>query len=162
MDPIDRDLLAVLERGLPVTREPFAEIGRVIGIAESDVLERLKRLKTEGVIRRFKARIDQRKVGILANALVAWHVPADRRDEAGARLSQFPGVTHCYERRPVPGRWDYTHYTVHHGCNRRDVATEVKKVAEILGLDEYTMIFSTAELKRVPAVRVSENGGDLT
>ena len=161
MDLIDRDLLAVLEQGLPVAREPFAEIGRRLGIPESEVLDRLRQLKSNGVIRRFKARIDQRKVGIVANALVAWHVPGDRYDEAGARLALFPGITHCYERRPVPGRWDYTHYTVHHGSGRKEVAAEVKKIAELTGLKEYTIIFSTEELKRVPAVRVRENGGEL-
>ncbi len=161
MDQTDRDLLAELERGLPVTREPFAGIGSRLGIPESEVLERLQRLRSEGVIRRFRARIDQRKLGILANALVAWHVPRDRTEDVGARLARCPGVTHCYERRPVPGRWDYTHYTVHHAGSRQDVTAEVKRCAEMSGLDEYTIIFSTEELKRVPAVRVRENGGEL-
>jgi siroheme decarboxylase len=161
MDPVDRDLLAVLEQGLPITREPFAVIGHRLGIPEPEVLERLDRLKRQGVIRRFRARIDQRKAGIMANALVAWRVPGDRCDEAGARLALFPGVTHCYERRPVPGRWDYSLYTVHHGSTRGDVEAEVRECAEATGLDEYTVIFSTKELKRVPAVRVRENGGGL-
>ena len=161
MDPIDRDLLAALEKGLPVAREPFAEIGCRFGIPESEVLDRLHQLKSSGVIRRFKARIDQRKMGITANALVAWRVPPGRGDEAGKSLAAFPGVTHCYERGAVPGRWDYTHYTVHHGRSRDDVTTEVKKCAEMTELDEYTVIFSTEELKRVPAARVSENRGDL-
>jgi DNA-binding Lrp family transcriptional regulator len=161
MDTVDRDLLAALERGLPVTPEPFAEIGRRLDIPESEVLDRLHRLKSSGVIRRFRARIDQRKVGIIANALVAWQVPPGRSDDAGARLARCPGVTHCYERRPVPGRWDYTHYTVHHGSSRETVAAEVETCAEMTELEKYTIIFSTEELKRVPAVRVRENGGDL-
>jgi siroheme decarboxylase len=161
MDPLDRDLLAVLEEGLPVIPEPFADIGRRLGIPEDEVLKRLQRLKSDGVIRRFKARIDQQKVGITANALVAWMVPGDMSDTAGERLARFPGVTHCYERRPVPGRWEYTCYTVHHGKSRQDVTEEVKNIAETAGLDEYTVIFSTMELKRVPAVRIGENGGTL-
>jgi siroheme decarboxylase len=161
MDPVDRDLLAVLEKGLPVTREPFAAIGSQLGIPEPEVLERLDQLKRQGVIRRFRARINQRKAGIMANALVAWQVPGDRRDEAGASLAMFPGVTHCYERRPVPGRWDYSLYTVHHGSTRGDVEAEVRVCAEAAGLDEYMVIFSTEELKRVPAVRIRENGSGL-
>jgi DNA-binding Lrp family transcriptional regulator len=161
MDRTDRELLALLEKGLPLTPEPFAEVGRALGIPESAVLERLHRMKDQGVIRRFRARIDQRKVGIVANALVAWHVPGERPDEAGAALALAPGVTHCYERRPVPGRWDYTHYTVHHGSSREAVAAEVAHCADLTGLDDYILIFSTAELKRVPAVRIGENGGDL-
>lgn len=161
MDATDRDLLAALEGGLPVTPEPFAAIGRRLNMPESEVLDRLHRLKSSGVIRRFKARIDQRKVGIMANALVAWQVPPDRSRDAGDRLARCPGVTHCYERRPVPGRWDYTHYTVHHGSSRENVAAEIEKCAEMTELENYTVIFSTEELKRVPAVRVRENGGDL-
>jgi DNA-binding Lrp family transcriptional regulator len=161
MDAPDRELLAALENGLPVTREPFAEIGRRLGMPESEILDRLHRMKSSGVIRRFKARIDQRKVGITANALVAWRVPPGRGDEAGKSLAAFPGVTHCYERGAVPGRWDYTHYTVHHGMSRSDVTTEVKRCSEMTRLTEYIVIFSTEELKRVPAARVSENRGEL-
>ena len=43
----------------------------------------------------------------------------------------------------------------------QDVTAEVKRCAEMSGLYEYTIIFSTEELKRVPAVRVGENGGEL-
>jgi len=161
MDALDRDLLIALEPGLPVTREPFAEIGRRLGIPESAVLDRLQRLRGDGVIRRFRARIDQRKVGVTENALVAWRVSEERSGETGVLLAQCPGVTHCYERRPVPGRWDYTHYTVHHAGSRKEVIAEVERCARTAGLDEYTVIFSTEELKRVPAVRVRENGGDL-
>jgi len=113
------------------------------------------------VIRRFRARIDQRKAGITANALVAWRMNGHGTNDAGDRLATFPGVTHCYERKPVPGRWEYTHYTVHHGSSREDVAAEVKKIADATGLDDYIMIFSTEEFKRVPAVRIRENGGNL-
>jgi DNA-binding Lrp family transcriptional regulator len=161
MDTLDRDLLIELENGLPVTREPFAEIGRRLGISESAVLDRLQSLKRDGVIRRFRARIDQRKAGVTENALVAWRVPEERSREAGALLARCPGVTHCYERRPVPGRWEYTHYTVHHAGSRKEVMAEVEQCAQMAGLDEYTVIFSTEELKRVPAVRIRENGGDL-
>ncbi len=161
MDQTDRNLLQELERGLPATPEPFFDIGILLGISESEVLDRLHRLKNEGVIRRFKARIDQRKVGIMANALVAWRIPAARHEDAGASLATFPGVTHCYERMPVQDLWEYTHYTVHHGSSRQDVTAEIEKIAELTELNEYIIIFSTEEFKRVPAVRVGENGGEL-
>src|SRR5512136_213486 len=122
MDPLDRELLAVLEQGLPVVPEPFAAVGRLLGIPEAEVIARIGEMERTGVIRRFRARIDQRKAGISANALVAWRVPACRHDEAGPSLARSPSATHVYERRPVPGRWDYTHYTVHHGSSREEVA----------------------------------------
>jgi siroheme decarboxylase len=158
MDPSDVRLLRELERGLPLVPAPFAEIGKRLDLTESDVIERVRHLKEGGIIRKFRARIDQRKLGITANALVAWK-PAER--DIGDLLAAFPAVTHCYERRPVPGWWEYTHYTVHHGYTRDQVLDEVKSVAEKVGCPDYTVLFSTREFKRVPNVRMRENGSGI-
>jgi DNA-binding Lrp family transcriptional regulator len=157
MDPIDIRLLRELEHGLPLVSDPFEEIGKRLGLTGSEVMERIRLLKEAGVIRKFRARIDQRKVGITANALVAWR-PAGSGDGLGNNLAAFPSVTHCYERRPVPGRWEYTHYTVHHGYSKDQVLDEVKAVAEKTGCPDYAVLFSTCEFKRVPNVRMRENG----
>lgn len=161
MDPTDTRLLAVLEKGLPLVAAPFDVIGREVGIPEREVIDRLRHLKESGIIRRFRARIDQRLLGITANALVAWNpYPADG-GQTGMRLAAVPGVTHCYERRPVPGRWDYTWYTVHHGYNRDEVLAEIAAVAREVGCPDYRVLFSTREYKRVPNVRIRENGGGV-
>ena len=78
--------------------------------------------------------------------------------EMGSRLASYPSVTHCYERRPVAGRWDYSLYTVHHGFSRKEVEEEVRQIAEQTGLSRYLILFSTEEFKRVPNVRIRENG----
>jgi DNA-binding Lrp family transcriptional regulator len=162
MDPIDVQLIRELEGGLPFVPTPFEEIGKQLGLTGDEVVERIGRLKEAGIIRKFRARIDQRKVGITANALVAWKPARAGRDNPGNLLSVFPAVTHCYERRPVPGRWEYTHYTVHHGYSRDQVLDEVKAVAEKIGCPDYTILFSTREFKRVPNVRMRENGGGVS
>ncbi|MDP3564418.1 MAG: AsnC family transcriptional regulator [Methanoregula sp.] len=161
MDPVDVQLLRELEHGLLLVPAPFEEIGKRLGLGEDEVMERIRHLKKDGIIRKFRARIDQRKVGITANALVAWKfLNADGRD-LGKLLAAFPFVTHCYERTPVPGRWEYTHYTVHHGYSRDGVNNEVRMMAEqISGLD-FRILFSTREFKRVPNVRIGENGGGV-
>jgi len=160
MDALDRELLAGLEAGLPLTSEPFETLGRRLDITGTEVRDRLGRLRNEGIIRRFRARIDQRKLGINANAIVGWKVPEERREEVGLLFAAHPCVTHCYERRPVPGRWDYTLYTVHHRADRDLVAGEVRDLAAAAGVSDYTIIFSSKELKRVPAVRIWENGSE--
>jgi len=162
MDPIDVHLLGELERGLPFVPAPFEEIGQRLGITGYEVVTRIRHLKESGIIRKFRARIDQRKVGITANALVAWKPVGAGDAELGKLLAAFPSVTHCYERRPVPGRWEYTHYTVHHGYSKDKVLDEVKAVAEKIHCPDYLVLFSTREFKRVPNVRMRENGGDLT
>lgn len=161
MEPRDLQVLAALEGGLPLVPDPYGEIGRKLGMSGDEVLERVQTLRDAGIIRRFRARINQRLLGITANALVAWHCNGQAAEQAGAILSAFPGVTHCYERQPVPGRWDYTLYTVHHGFSREEVQEEVRMIADRAGLHEYVVLFSTDEFKRVPNVRIRENGGGI-
>jgi DNA-binding Lrp family transcriptional regulator len=162
LDPLDVRLLQELEKGLPLVPEPFEEIGKRIGLAGAEILERIRILHASGAIRKFRARINQRLVGISANALVAWR-PADTiKNDIGPLLAAFPCVTHCYERHPVPGRWEYSHYTVHHGYSRDAVLAEIKTIADHTGVTDYAVLFSTREFKRVPNVRIGENGGDMT
>ena len=158
MDPLDRRLLGELEGGLPFVPEPFHDIGNRLGISGEEVIERLQRLLSDGVIRKFKARINQRLIGISANALVAWKVPDTGDGDAGPLLASYPGVTHCYERTRVPGRWDYSLYTVHHGYTREEVLDEVREISEKSGIRDYVVLFSIKEFKRVPNVRIGENG----
>ena len=157
MDSADLTILAALEEGLPLVPEPFDEIGKRLGLSAEEVLARIQKLQKAGVIRRFRARINQRQVGISANALVAWHCNGTPAEKTGEILASFPSVTHCYERTPVPGRWEYSLYTVHHGRSREAVNDEVGKIAEISGLTDYLVLFSTEEFKRVPHVRIKEN-----
>jgi siroheme decarboxylase len=161
VDPADARLLRELEKGLPLVSEPYGEIGKRLGMNGDEVLGRIRTLQKAGIIRKFRARINQRLLRISANALVAWK-PAAPDGEIGSLLAAFPCVTHCYERRPVPGRWEFTHYTVHHGFSRGAVLAEVRTIADRIGVGDYAVLFSTEEFKRVPNVRISENGSDLT
>ena len=161
MDPTDRSLLKELESGLPLVSEPFDELGERLHISGTDVIQRLRQLKEDGIIRKFRARINQRRIGITANAVVAWEVPEAACPDLYPQFASFPGVSHCYLRRPVPGRWDYTLYTVHHGRSRTGVRAQVAQLAERTGVLTYVVLFSTEEFKRVPNVRIGENGGGL-
>jgi len=158
MDPNDLAILAALEEGLPLVPEPFAEIGKTLGLSAAEVLARTQHLLDAGVIRRFRARINQRRIGISANALVAWRCTGKPAGKTGELLASYPAVTHCYERRPLSGRWEYSLYTVHHGRSQGEVEDEVKKIAGDIGLSDYLLLFSTEEFKRVPHVRIKENG----
>ena len=104
MDPVDVCLLRELEHGLLPVPAPFEEIGKRVGLSGDEVLKRIRHLKEAGIIRKFRARIDQQKVGITANALVAWKPSGNREGDLGEQLAAYPCATHCYERQPVPGR----------------------------------------------------------
>ena len=160
LDPLDMDLLSELEKGLPLIKEPYEEIGTRLNLTGNEVLERIQNLRSAGIIRKFRARINQRRVGITANALVAWKRADSLKGEMGSLLASFPCVTHCYERLPVQGRWEYTIYTVHHGYSRDAVLAEIRSLADHIGVHDYVVLFSTEEFKRVPNVRIRENGSN--
>jgi DNA-binding Lrp family transcriptional regulator len=162
LDPPDMHLLSELGKGLPLVKEPYEEIGKRLNLTGSEILERIQKLRSAGIIRKFRARINQRRVGITANALVAWKCTDSQKGEIGSLLASYPCVTHCYERMPVPGRWEYTIYTVHHGYSRNAVLAEIRTLADRTGVHDYVVLFSTEEFKRVPTVRIGENGGNLT
>lgn len=161
MDPADHLLLQDLEKGLPLVPHPYAEVGAHVGMREDEVIGRIAALKDSRFIRRMRARINQRSVGIVANALTAWKIPKSEADSAGLLLSEYPGVTHCYERSPVPGRWEYTLYTVHHGWIHDQVLQEIAMIAEKTGYSEYIVLFSTDEYKRTLHTRVNDMKADL-
>ncbi len=154
MDAADLLLLAELEKGLPLVQSPYAVIGECLGMDEDEVLRRIGALKESRVIRRFRARINQRSLGIMANALVGWKTARLDADEAGLTLASMPGVTHCYRRSLYPERWEYAHYTVHHGWSREQVLAEIEMIAQKTGFSEYIVLFSTDEYKRTPHMSV--------
>jgi siroheme decarboxylase len=159
MDTVDMSLLIELQKGLPLVPEPYAAIGERLGLGEEEVLNRINSLKQNKVIRRFRARINQRSLGIVANALVGWNIPRSD-EETGIRLASMPGVTHCYRRRVYPGRWEYAFYTVHHGWSREQILSEVAIIAQKTGYSEYVVLFSTDEYKRTPHVIVQDRVAD--
>jgi len=158
MDQIDLTLLAELEKGLPLKERPFDIIGEALQSSSEEVISRIKKLRDLGVIRRFRARISQRKLGIVANALVAWKIPKQDTEMIGCQLASFNVVTHCYQRRVIPGRWEYSLYTVHHGRSEESVIHEVSLISDKIGYSDYLVLFSTEEYKRTPNVCIRNPG----
>ena len=97
MDDIDRKLLNLIQQDFPITAEPFAEVAAQLGIGETEVLERIGRLKEEGIIRRIGAVFDLRKFGF-ASTLCAARVPEEGVRKFAEIVNACPGVTHNYRR----------------------------------------------------------------
>ncbi|NLZ29815.1 MAG: Lrp/AsnC family transcriptional regulator [Methanomicrobiales archaeon] len=150
MNARDRDLLRRLLAGVPLVEEPYREIATELGMTEKEVIARIQALLSRGVIRRFAVRIDHRKAGILVNAMVAWRVPPGEVARVAGIMARSREVTHCYERIPVPGRWDYNLYSVLHGRRREEVDRSIDRLSRATGIDDYAVLVSTRELKRAP------------
>lgn len=98
LDEQDRRLLTFLQKEIPLAARPFRKIGEELGMTETDVLGRVRRLK-EGaeIIRQISAIFDTRNLGY-RSTLVAMKFDEEAVDEGARIINQHPGVSHNYKR----------------------------------------------------------------
>lgn len=104
LDAQDRSLLNRLQARIPLTAEPWQAIGEELGLKPGEVLERLKGLKEQGVIRRIGGVFNPAGLGY-AGRLYAMEVEESRFYQAAAVVNGFKGVTHNYRRRHRLNMW---------------------------------------------------------
>lgn len=122
-------LLTALQAGLPLVSRPYAEIGRRVGMDETEVIAYLAEWLATGLIKRLGVVVRHRHLGYVANAMVVWDVPDERVSEVGRRMSGFDYVTLCY-RRPRRGEdWPYNLFCMIHGKDRDKVLAQIDALA---------------------------------
>lgn len=104
IDAVDRALINALHGGFPIVERPFAAVARSLGLAEADVLARLRRLLEEGVLTRFGPLYDAERMGG-GVTLAALAVPPERLEAVAAIVGAFPEVAHNYERTHSLNMW---------------------------------------------------------
>ena len=92
--------LAELQRGIPLCPRPFEALARELDCAEAELLDFISRCRRAGLVRRFGAVFDTRRLGY-RSVLCAAAVPPDALDAVAEKVVPFRGVTHCYLREPV-------------------------------------------------------------
>lgn len=80
LDDIDRQLLTELQDDAD---RPNVELARIVGLSPAATLNRVRRLKESGVIRKIGAFVDQEQAGFPLRVFVS--VTLDRHDEASHR-----------------------------------------------------------------------------
>lgn len=103
-DAVDVKILNLIQDHLPVSSTPYADMGRALQLSEQEVIERLKKLKQQGHIRRIGAIFDSVQMGFYST-LCACKVEAGRLDEVAAVINAQPGVTHNYIRDNTRNLW---------------------------------------------------------
>jgi DNA-binding Lrp family transcriptional regulator len=97
LDDTDRTILNAIQSDFPLESRPFAAIGRRTGLTEAEVVDRVKRLKQDGVIRRIGGNFVPEKLGYVST-LCAASVPEERIDVFARAVNDYNGVTHNYIR----------------------------------------------------------------
>lgn len=104
LDQMDRRLLNLVQKEVPICPQPYQVIGDKLGISEQEVLERLEKLMQQDVIRRLGGVFDSRKLGY-KGTLCAIKVPPERIDEVAQVVNDYIGITHNYLRDHEYNMW---------------------------------------------------------
>ncbi|MGD8345034.1 MAG: AsnC family transcriptional regulator [Desulfobacterales bacterium] len=97
IDDIDRAILNRIQSDFPLTHRPYKTIGQQLKLSENEVLERVRRMKEAGVIRRIGGNFTPHALGFVST-LCAAKVPADKISQFAEAVNRYPGVTHNYRR----------------------------------------------------------------
>lgn len=144
MDAIDTAILNIIQEKFPLVQRPFAEIGERVGISESECLERVKRLKEEGIIRRLGGVFDSPAMGMVST-LCAVVVPEEDVDRVAELVNAYPEVTHNYLRRHRFNMW----FTITAAGEERKRQV-IKEIENKSGYPVYSMpVLKTFKIKAV-------------
>jgi len=141
MDDTDKRLLNLIQEDFPIIAAPFAEVGDRLGIGESEVRERIGRLKREGIIRRIGAVFDLRKLGFTSTPCAA-RVPEDKVRPFVSAVNACPGVTHNYRRED-----DYNIWFTLIVPGEEELAATLAEIKRRTGIDDILNLRATRTFK---------------
>jgi len=150
MDAVDRRLIEATQGGLPLVPEPYRAVGEAIGLEGEEVERRLRRLLSEGVVRRIGLVPNHYALGYRANGMAVWDVADDKVGELGRRVGALEFVTHCYRRPRRLPNWPYNLFSMVHGKSRQEVEEKVARIATLLGsaCGAHEVLYSEKILKK--------------
>ncbi|ADE02486.1 Lrp/AsnC family transcriptional regulator [Haloferax volcanii] len=96
IDEVDAALIDGYQSGFPVERRPFRVVAAELGIDEDDALDRVRRLRDDGVFRRFGPVLNPPVIG--SSTLAAVSAPEERFDEVAEIINGYRQVNHNYRR----------------------------------------------------------------
>lgn len=138
MDETDKNILNEIQSDFPITPRPFRELGRRLNLSENEVIEAIRRLKDEGIIRRIGGNFHSNRLHF-TSTLCAAKVPEEKIDDFVEVVNSYPGVTHNYLRRN-----NYNIWFTFIAQDMDYIDRALKEISEVTGV---------SEIRNLPAVR---------
>ncbi len=138
MHDTDKNILNEIQSDFPITPRPFQELGRRLNLSENEVIEAIRRLRDEGIIRRIGGNFHSNKLNFTSTLCTA-KVPEEKIDDFVEVVNSYPGVTHNYLRNNDYNIW-FTFIAKDMGYIER----ALKEISEVTGVPE---------IRNLPAVR---------
>lgn len=141
LDSTDSSILNRIQSDFPITSRPFRTVANELGISEQEVLDRVRRMKADGIIRRIGGNFVPGKLGFVST-LCAARVPADQVDQFAEIVNRFPGVTHNYQRDNTYNVW-FTFIAP----SMEEIEENLKKIARESGIEDILNLPATKVFK---------------
>jgi len=91
LDDIDKSIVNRIQSEFPITSRPYLAVADELGLTEKEVLDRVARLKKNGIFRRIGGNFVPGKLGFVST-LCAARVPADKIENFASIVNRYPGV----------------------------------------------------------------------
>ncbi|MGI6453451.1 MAG: Lrp/AsnC family transcriptional regulator [Syntrophomonadaceae bacterium] len=146
-DGIDRKIIELLQGDIPLTHRPFNKLADQLGIGEKEVVNRVSKMRDQGLIRRWGAILRHQAAGYSENAMVAWRIEPESADHVGSLLAAYKEVSHCYLRQ-VPQDFGYNLFTMVHASEKTELKKVIDDMAGKSGIKDYLVLKSLKEFKK--------------
>ena len=141
LDPTDSAILNRIQSDFPITSRPWLTVADELDLTEKEVLDRVARLKADGIIRRIGGNLVPGKLGFVST-LCAASVPDDKIDHFAEIVNSYPGVTHNYQRDNTYNVW-FTFIAP----SRDEIEKNLKQIAKDSGIDDILNLPATKVFK---------------
>jgi DNA-binding Lrp family transcriptional regulator len=141
LDDIDRAILNRIQSNFPITSRPYLSIANELGLTESEVLDRIGRLKKTGIIRRIGGNFVPGKLGFVST-LCAAKVPLEKVERFAKVVNRYSGVTHNYQRDNAYNVW-FTFIAP----SMDEINANLREIAEKTGVDDILNLPATQVFK---------------
>jgi DNA-binding Lrp family transcriptional regulator len=150
MDVIDRQLIIATQSGLPLVPKPYQVIAKQLRLSADEVMQRLRKLEENGIIRRMGAVPNHYKLGYRFNGMTVWDIVDEDIDRLGDLVGKLDFVSHCYHRPRHLPQWPYNLFAMVHSKTEIGVKEQVGIITELLGKfnRQQEVLYSTRILKK--------------
>ena len=104
MDSTDCDIINGLQGGFPICDQPYAEAAQRLGIGEEELIQRLDKMLSKGLLSRFGPMYHAERLGG-GLTLAAMAVAEQDFERVAEQVNTFPEVAHNYEREHELNMW---------------------------------------------------------
>lgn len=141
LDNTDKAILNRIQSNFPIDSHPYHVIANELDLEASEVIQRVTRMKSSGIIRRIGGNFVPHKVGFVST-LCAAKVPLHKIDAFVQVVNRYTGVTHNYQRNNEINIW-FTFIA----SSRQEIAQNLKSISHETGVQTILNLPATKVFK---------------